>query len=131
MPKGGRGGKRGGSGKQLSSNEIKAKMNAVGKKVADTEFKLQRTTNEKEFNRLSSKKNSLLKKQRKLKDEYNKAQDREVKAYNASHPEPHHTFVNGFGEATHRYITNPTYERAMKRNDKEIQNRMKGYGKRL
>lgn len=35
----------------------------------------------------------------------------------AQRPEPK-TFVNSFGEATHRYITSPTYERAQKRLDK-------------
>ena len=29
-------------------------------------------------------------------------------------------FINGFGEATKRYVTNTTYENAQKRNDKEI-----------
>ena len=29
-------------------------------------------------------------------------------------------FINGFGEATKRYVTNTTYENARKRNDKEI-----------
>ena len=32
------------------------------------------------------------------------------------------TFVNSYGEATGRYITSPTYERAMKRQEKEILN---------
>ena len=29
-------------------------------------------------------------------------------------------FINGFGEATKRYVTNTTYEKAEKRNSKEI-----------
>ena len=29
-------------------------------------------------------------------------------------------FINGFGEATKRYVTNTTYENAQKRSDKEI-----------
>ena len=37
------------------------------------------------------------------------------------------TFVNSFGEATTRYITNTTYERALKRTEKEIQSRMRGF----
>lgn len=32
--------------------------------------------------------------------------------------------VNGFGEATNRYITSGTYNRAMKRQDKEIFSRL-------
>lgn len=43
----------------------------------------------------------------------------------AKRPEPK-TFVNSFGEATHRYITTSTYERAQKRLDKLIQRHM-GY----
>lgn len=42
-------------------------------------------------------------------------------AANAAKPKPTRTFVNGFGEATHRYITSDTYERAQRRMDKEIQ----------
>jgi hypothetical protein len=30
------------------------------------------------------------------------------------------TFINGFGEATNKYITSSTYERARKRNEKAI-----------
>ena len=41
-------------------------------------------------------------------------------ATSAAKPKPAHTFVNGFGEATHRNITNDTYERARRRLDKEI-----------
>ncbi len=37
------------------------------------------------------------------------------------------TFVNSFGEATNRYVTTATYERAMKRTEKEIMARMKGF----
>ncbi|MGN0363683.1 MAG: hypothetical protein ACI4ET_12670 [Bilifractor sp.] len=33
-------------------------------------------------------------------------------------------FVNGYGEATHREITSSTYERAMKRTQKDIERRM-------
>ena len=41
-------------------------------------------------------------------------------ATSAAKPKPAHTFVNGFGQATHRYITTDTYERAQRRLDKEI-----------
>lgn len=37
------------------------------------------------------------------------------------------TFVNSFGEATDRYVTSPSYERSRRRNEKEIQSRMKGF----
>lgn len=36
-------------------------------------------------------------------------------------------FVNSFGEATDRYVTSGTYERAMKRQEKQIAERMKGF----
>ena len=37
------------------------------------------------------------------------------------------TFVNGFGEATDREITTASYKRWMKRNEREIMSRMKGW----
>ena len=37
------------------------------------------------------------------------------------------TFVNSFGEATERYVTSGTYERAQKRQDKEIFARLSHY----
>lgn len=40
---------------------------------------------------------------------------------------PSKTFVNSFGEATDRYITSGTYERAQRRLNKQIQSRMKGF----
>lgn len=36
-------------------------------------------------------------------------------------------FVNGYGEATDRYVTSTSYERAMRRTEREIQSRMKGF----
>lgn len=41
-------------------------------------------------------------------------------AAGAVNPKPVHTFVNGFGEATRRYITNDTYDRAQRRLEKEV-----------
>ncbi len=138
MPKGRRGGRRSGkigSGmKPRSSKEIEDEMNKINKQVGE----LQRNSiaglnSEKQIRENRKKINALLDKSRKLRKERSKAQDREIKEYHDKHPEQfenNHTFVNGFGEATHRYITNQTYERAMKRNEREIQNRMKGFGKR-
>lgn len=136
MPKGRRGGRRSGkigSGKKLrSSKEIEQEMNSINKQVGE----LQRNSipglhSEKQIKANRKKINALLTKSRKLRQERSDALDREVKEYNEKHPQSsHHTFVNGFGEATHRYITNPTYERAMRRNDREIQARMKNFGKR-
>ena len=40
---------------------------------------------------------------------------------------PKRTFVNSFGEATTRYITTSSYERAQKRLNKEVQSRMSGW----
>lgn len=37
------------------------------------------------------------------------------------------TFVNGFGEATDREITSASYKRWLKRNEREIMSRMKGW----
>lgn len=41
-------------------------------------------------------------------------------ATSATKPKPTHAFVNGFGEATSRYVTTGTYERALKRTEKEV-----------
>ena len=41
-------------------------------------------------------------------------------------PKPH-TFVNGFGEATHRYVTNTTYEKARKRLERQAVGVVTGY----
>lgn len=43
---------------------------------------------------------------------------------------PHHTFVNSFGEATRREITNATYERAQKRQQKAIERFIGGPNRR-
>ncbi len=37
----------------------------------------------------------------------------------------HHTFVNGWGEATHRQIESPTWKRWQRKNDEEIKNRLR------
>lgn len=37
----------------------------------------------------------------------------------------HHTFVNGWGEATHRQIESPSWNRWQRKNDKEIQARLR------
>lgn len=52
---------------------------------------------------------------------------RNVIAARENPPKRTKTFVNSFGEATSRYVTSAAYERAMKRNEKEIQSRMKGF----
>ena len=137
MPKGRRAGRRSGkigSGMKLrSSKEIEDEMNKINKQVGELQRESNRLIDERKIRENRKKINALLDKSRKLRKERSKAQDREIKEYHDKHPEQfenNHTFVNGFGEATHRYITSQTYERAMKRNEREIQNRMKGFGKR-
>ena len=54
-----------------------------------------------------------------LRQQYNKLLDEE--AAKRPKPEPeHHTFVNGFGEATHRELTTATYKRAQKRQEQAV-----------
>ena len=43
-----------------------------------------------------------------------------------SEPVEKKTFVNGYGEATHRYITTTTYERAQKRAMKSVEGWLSG-----
>lgn len=47
-------------------------------------------------------------------------------AASTAKPKPAHTFVNGFGEATSRMISSPTYERAQRRTEKDVLRNM-GY----
>lgn len=47
-------------------------------------------------------------------------------AASTAKPKPARTFVNGFGEATSRYVTTTTYERARKRAEKDVLRNM-GY----
>ena len=57
-----------------------------------------------------------------LKEEKNKRDLARIEARHKKEEQskPPKTFVNGFGEATHRYIATTTYERAQKRIDKQI-----------
>lgn len=43
-----------------------------------------------------------------------------IKAAKEEQLKPVRPFINGFGQATHRYITTTTYERAQKRLDKQL-----------
>lgn len=47
-------------------------------------------------------------------------------AASTAKPKPARTFVNSFGEATRRYVTTGTYERARKRAEKDVLRNM-GY----
>lgn len=54
--------------------------------------------------------------------------EREISEKKAGKPkQARKSFVNGFGEATKRYVTSGTYERAQKRQDKEIFARLSHY----
>ena len=68
----------------------------------------------------------LQNKNRELKNKKNQILDKQRKETTVTAAQK---YVNGFGEATHREITSLTYERAMKRQDKDIMSWL-GNGKR-
>ena len=72
------------------------------------------------WNRLRNRANSVWKRTQRMKYKRDKEA---IKNYK---PEPH-TFVNGFGEATHRYVTNTTYEKARKRLERQAAGVVTGY----
>lgn len=66
--------------------------------------------------------NSLKDKQNNLKDKRRKIQDKRASLSRKQAKKEHKTYVNGYGEATHRNITSTTYERALKRSGKNVDN---------
>lgn len=69
--------------------------------------------------------NKMLEKTRSLKKQRSNLYDKKAKAQQSS-SSGKTTFVNSYGEATRRYITSGTYERAQKRQSKSVLRNM-GY----
>lgn len=55
-----------------------------------------------------------------LRDRLSALEDEQIRRRRASQPVTQRTFVNSYGEATHRNITSLSYERAQRRLDREI-----------
>ena len=129
---GGRGSASAGGGAKQSSGggsikSLEARKKALGDKMA----KLVRQTDKdgqmtskarKEYYATKSKRDKVV-------SDLSKAYkaDAEARSKQArSEPAEKKTFVNGYGEATHRYITTATYERAQKRAMKSVDGWLSG-----
>lgn len=55
-----------------------------------------------------------------LRDRKSTLEDERAKRKRGSQSSATKVFVNSYGEATRRYITNPTYERAQKRLERDV-----------
>lgn len=117
----------GGAGAAGSIKGLEAQKKALGDKMASlvrqTDKDGQMTSEaRKEYYATKSKRDDVV---QKLSEAY-KA-DAEARSKQAkSEPAEKKTFVNGYGEATHRYITSNTYERAQKRSMKSVDGWLSG-----
>ena len=110
-----------------SIKSLEAQKKALGDKMAslvrqtDKDGQMTREAR-KEYYATKSKRDDVV---QKLSEAY-KA-DAEARSKQAkSEPAEKKTFVNGYGEATHRYITSNTYERAQKRSMKSVDGWLSG-----
>ena len=118
------GGKARAFSNRRSSAEIDREINSLGEKMAS----LSRSAvadhgymNAKERKQY----NSMLERTRKLKNERSKLANIRAEQKKSTKGQMH-TFINGFGEATKRYVTSKTYESAQKRQQRAIMRNM-GY----
>lgn len=129
---GGRGSASAGGGAKQSSGggsikSLEARKKALGDKMA----KLVRQTDKegrmtskarKEYYATKSKRDKVVSDLSKAYKADAEARSKQAK----SEPAEKKTFVNGYGEATHRYITTATYERAQKRAMKSVDGWLSG-----
>ena len=129
---GGRGSASAGGGAKQSSGggsikSLEARKKALGDKMA----KLVRQTDKdgqmtskarKEYYATKSKRDKVVSDLSKAYKADAEARSRQAK----SEPAEKKTFVNGYGEATHREITSSTYERAQKRSMKSVEGWLSG-----
>ncbi|MBF1010362.1 MAG: hypothetical protein E6040_11745 [Lachnospiraceae bacterium] len=129
---GGRGSASAGGGTKQSSGggsikSLEARKKALGDKMA----KLVRQTDKdgqmtskarKEYYATKSKRDKVVSDLSKAYKADAEARSRQAK----SEPAEKKTFVNGYGEATHREITSSTYERAQKRSMKSVEGWLSG-----
>lgn len=129
---GGRGSASAGGGTKQSSGggsikSLEARKKALGDKMA----KLVRQTDKdgqmtskarKEYYATKSKRDKVVSDLSKAYKADAEARSKQAK----SEPAEKKTFVNGYGEATHRYITTATYERAQKRAMKSVDGWLSG-----
>lgn len=119
------GGASAGGGGSIKS--LEAQKKALGDKMASlvrqTDKDGQMTSEaRKEYYATKSKRDDIVQKLSKAYKADSEARSKQAK----SEPAEKKTFVNGYGEATHRYITTTTYERAQKRAMKSVEGWLSG-----
>lgn len=129
---GGRGSASAGGGAKQSSGggsikSLEARKKALGDKmdklVRQTDKDGQMTSKaRKEYYATKSKRDKVVSDLSKAYKADAEARSRQAK----SEPAEKKTFVNGYGEATHREITSSTYERAQKRSMKSVEGWLSG-----
>ena len=129
---GGRGSASAGGGAKQSSGggsikSLEARKKALGDKMAklvrQTDKEGQMTSKaRKEYYATKSKRDKVVSDLSKAYKADAEARSKQAK----SEPVEKKTFVNGYGEATHRYITTGTYERAQKRAMKSVDGWLSG-----
>nr|DAX70791.1 MAG TPA: hypothetical protein [Caudoviricetes sp.] len=129
---GGRGSASAGGGAKQSSGggsikSLEARKKALGDKMAklvrQTDKEGQMTSKaRKEYYATKSKRDKVVSDLSKAYKADAEARSKQAK----SEPAEKKTFVNGYGEATHRYITTATYERAQKRAMKSVDGWLSG-----
>jgi len=121
----------GGSAKQSSGGGSIKSLEARKKALGDKMAKLVRQTDKggqmtskarKEYYATKSKRDKVVSDLSKAYKADAEARSKQAK----SEPAEKKTFVNGYGEATHRYITTATYERAQKRAMKSVDGWLSG-----
>ena len=110
-----------------SIKSLEAQKKALGDKMASlvrqTDKDGQMTSEaRKEYYATKSKRDDVVQKLSKAYKADAEARSKQTK----SEPAEKKTFVNGYGEATHRYITTSTYERAQKRAMKSVDGWLSG-----
>ena len=110
-----------------SIKSLEAQKKALGDKMAslvrqtDKDGQMTREAR-KEYYATKSKRDDVVQKLSKAYKADAEARSKQAK----SEPAEKKTFVNGYGEATHRYITTSTYERAQKRAMKSVDGWLSG-----
>ena len=111
-----------------SIKSLEAQKKALGDRMASlvrqTDKDGQMTSEaRKEYYTTKSKRDDVVQKLSKLYKASAEAHSEQVR----NEPAEKKTFVNGYGEATHREITSSTYERAQKRSMKSVEGWLTGY----
>ena len=124
-------GSGGGASAAGSIKSLEGQKKALGDKMASlvrqTDKDGQMTSKaRKEYYATKSKRDDVVQKLSKLYKESAEAHSEQVR----NEPPERKTYVNGYGEATHREITSSTYERALKRSTRQADGWLTGKWRR-